>query len=212
MKRRDIVIGLPAAGLLSGLALPSLAQGGPIEGQDYKKLDKPLAVAPGKVEVVEFFGYWCPHCNAFEPSLDAWQRKLPTDQVAFRRISISFRPNQETLQRLYYALETLGQVEALHRKVFNAYHLEHKPFNTDADVIDWAKANGADGNKIVETMKSFGVATKVRLARQLAEGYGIDGVPTLGVQGRWRTAPSIAGTEARALAVTDALIAMARKG
>lgn len=212
MNRRDIVIGLPAAGLLSGLSLPSLAQGGPVEGQDYKKLDKPLPVAPGKVEVVEFFGYWCPHCNAFEPTLDAWQRKLPADQVAFRRIAISFRPNQETLQRLYYGLEALGLVDALHRKVFTAFHVEHKPIASDADVLDWAKANGADGPKIVDAMKSFGVATKVRLARQLAEGYGIDGVPTLGVQGRWRTAPSIAGTEARALAVTDALIAMARKG
>ncbi|MEK8051620.1 thiol:disulfide interchange protein DsbA/DsbL [Ideonella sp. DXS22W] len=211
MNRRDIVIGLPAAGLLSGLALPSLAQGGPVEGQDYKKLDKPLAVAAGKIEVVEFFGYWCPHCNAFEPALDAWQRKLPADQVAFRRVSISFRPNQEPLQRLYYALEALGQVEALHRKVFNAVHIERKPFNNDADVLAWAQASGADGAKIVEAMKSFGVATKVRLARQLAEGYGIDGVPTLGVQGRWRTAPSMAGSEVRALAVTDALIAMARK-
>lgn len=211
MKRRDIVIGLPAAGLLGGLSLPSLAQGGPVEGQDYKKLDKPLPVAPGKVEVVEFFGYWCPHCNAFEPTLDAWQRKLPADQVAFRRIAISFRPNQETLQRLYYALESLGLVDTLHRKVFNAYHVEHKPMASDADVVAWAQANGADGAKIVDAMKSFSVATKVRLARQLAEGYGIDGVPTLGVQGRWRTAPSIAGTEARALAVTDALIVMARK-
>lgn len=212
MNRRDIVIGLPAAGLLSGLSLPSLAQGGPVEGQDYKKLDKPLPVAPGKVEVVEFFGYWCPHCNAFEPTLDAWQRKLPADQVAFRRIAISFRPNQEPLQRLYYGLEALGLVDTLHRKVFTAVHVEHRPFNNDADVLEWAKAQGADGAKIVDAMKSFGVATKVRLARQLAEGYGIDGVPTLGVQGRWRTAPSIAGTEARALAVTDALIAMARKG
>ena len=210
MNRRDIVIGLPAAGLLSGLALPSLAQGGPVEGQDYKKLDKPLAVAGGKIEVVEFFGYWCPHCNAFEPALEAWAKKLPA-QVNFRRMPVMFNAAHETTQKLYYALEALGQVEALHRKVFNAVHIERKPFNNDADVLAWAQASGADGAKIVEAMKSFGVATKVRLARQLAEGYGIDGVPTLGVQGRWRTAPSMAGSEVRALAVTDALIAMARK-
>ncbi len=212
MKRRDIVIGLPAAGLLSGLSLPSLAQGGPVEGQDYKKLDKPLPVAPGKIEVVEFFAYWCPHCNAFEPALDAWQRKLPADQVAFRRIAIAFRPHEEALQRLYYALEALGLVDTMHRKVFNAYHVERKRLASDAEVLAWLQAAGADATKIGDTMKSFGVATKVRLARQLTEGYAIDGVPTLGVQGRWRTAPSIAGGEARALAVTDALIAMARRG
>lgn len=208
MKRRDIALCLASVAAMPGLAW---AQGGPVEGRDYKKLDKPLPVAPGKIEVVEFFGYWCPHCNAFEPALDAWAKQLPADQVAFRRISISFRANQEPLQRLFYALESLGLVETLHRKVFAAIHVERRAMNSDEDIAAFLKAQGADAAKVVDTMKSFAVATKVRQSKQQAEAYGIEGVPTLGVAGRWRTAPSIAGTEERALAVASALIAQARK-
>lgn len=208
MKRRDIALCLAGVAAMPGLAW---AQGGPVEGRDYKKLDKPLPVAPGKIEVVEFFGYWCPHCNAFEPALDAWAKQLPADQVAFRRISISFRANQEPLQRLFYALESLGLVETLHRKVFAAIHVERRAMNSDEDIAAFLKAQGADAAKVVDTMKSFAVATKVRQSKQQAESYGIEGVPTLGVAGRWRTAPSIAGTEERALAVASALIAQARK-
>lgn len=208
MKRRDIALCLAGVAALPGL---TWAQGGPVEGRDYKKLDKPLPVAPGKVEVVEFFGYWCPHCNAFEPALDAWAKQLPADQVAFRRISIAFRSNQEPLQRLFYALESLGQVENLHRKVFAAIHVERRAMNSDEDIAAFLKAQGADAAKVIDTMKSFAVATKVRQSKQLSEAYAIDGVPTLGVAGRWRTAPSMAGTEERALAVASALIAQARK-
>lgn len=216
MNRRDIARGLGAAVVSSSFGAAAWAQGGPVEGRDYVKIDRPAPVgAPaGKVEVVEFFGYWCPHCNAFEPSLEAWVRKLPTAQVSFRRLSIAFNPAQEPLQRLYYALESLGQVEALHRKVFAALHASRTlPFAAkESDIEAFLKANGADAAKVLEAMKGFAVSTRLRQTRQLMEAYQIDGVPTLGIQGRWRTSPSVAGSHERALAVSDALIAMARKG
>lgn len=197
---------------LAGLTGPLWAQGGPpVEGTDYKRVAQPVAVPDGKVDVVEFFGYWCPHCNAFEPALDAWVRKLPP-QVTFRRMAIAFNAAQEPMQRLYFALESLGLVETLHRKVFAALHVAHQRLDKDADIAAWAQSAGADGAKILDAMKSFAVATKVRQARQLAEAYKIDGVPTLGIQGRYMTSPSIAGTQERALAVADALIAQSRKG
>lgn len=207
MNRRDWV--LAAAGL-AGLPLAAMAQPAPQEGRDYKRVESPVAVPEGKVEVVEFFGYWCPHCNAFEPALDAWARKLPAS-VNFRRIPVAFTPGQEPLQRLFYAIESLGQVEALHRKVFAALHVDHKRLNTDADIAGWLASVGADVPKITEAMKSFGVATKARQSKQLADGYRIDGVPTLGIQGRFMTSPSIAGTPERALAVADALIAQSAR-
>ncbi len=207
MNRRDWV--LAAAGL-AGLPLAVQAQGALQEGRDYKRVESPVPVADGKVEVVEFFGYWCPHCNAFEPALDAWAKKLPAG-VVFRRIPVAFSPGQEPLQRLYYALEALGQVDALHRKVFVALHVDKKRLNTEADIAAWLPTVGADAAKITEAMKSFGVATKVRQSRQLADGYRIEGVPTLGIQGRWMTSPGMAGSHERALAVADALILQARK-
>ena len=207
MNRRDWVM---AATSLAGLPLAAWAQGVQ-EGRDYKRVESPLPVAGGKVEVVEFFGYWCPHCNAFEPALDAWAKKLPA-AVTFRRIPVAFSPGQEPLQRLYYALEAMDQVEALHRKVFAALHVDRKRLNTESDILDWAKTAGIDATKLGETMKSFAVATKLRQSKQLADGYRIEGVPTLGIQGRFMTSPSIAGTAERALAVADALIAQSRKG
>lgn len=208
MNRRDWVL---AASSLAGWPLAAVAQGGLQEGRDYKRVETPVPVAEGKLEVVEFFGYWCPHCNAFEPALDAWVKKLPAT-VTFRRIPVAFSPGQEPLQRLYYAIEAMGQVDALHHKVFAALHVDRKRLNTESEILDWAKTAGVDTTKLGDTMKSFAVATKLRQSKQLADGYRIEGVPTLGIQGRFMTSPSIAGTPERALAVADALIAQSRKG
>lgn len=210
MNRREWALG--ATGLaLAGLTGPLWAQGDLAEGRDFKRVAEPVPVPAGKVDVVEFFGYWCPHCNAFEPALDAWAKKLPAT-VNFHRVSIAFNAAQEPLQRLFFALEALGLVDSLHRKVFAALHVQRKRLDKDADIQAWAQENGADAAKILDTMKSFSVATKVRQAKSLAEAFRIEGVPTLGIQGRFMTSPSIAGSAERALAVADALIAQSRKG
>ncbi len=210
MNRREFAFGSTAIAL-AGLAGPLQAQGGPpVEGKDYLRVAQAVAVPEGKVDVVEFFGYWCPHCNAFEPVLDAWVHKLPA-HVSFRRMPVAFNAAQEPTQRLYFALEALGLVDTLHRKVFNALHLQHQRLDKESDIAAWAQANGADAPKILDAMKSFSVATKLRQSRQLADAFKIDGVPTLGIGGRYMTSPSTAGTAERALAVTDALIAQLRK-
>ena len=210
MNRREFATG--SAGLaLSAVGLPLWAQGGPVEGKDFHRVATPVPVAPGKVEVVEFFGYWCPHCSAFEPALDAWAKKLPAAQVSFRRVPIAFNAAQEPLQRLYFALESLDLVEALHRKVFNALHVARQRLDKDTEISAFLQANGADTTKVMDAMKSFSVATKLRQARQLSDGYKIEGVPTLGIQGRYMTSPSIAGSGERALAVADHLIQQSRK-
>lgn len=195
----------------AGLAESALAQGGPVEGTHYVKLSQPIPVASGgKVEVVEFFWYGCPHCFALEPALEQWLKRLPGD-VNFRRAPVAFSPQHETHQRLFFALEALGLVEGLHRKVFNAIHVERKRLLNDADIAAFATAQGQDGAKLVETMKSFGVQTKARQAKQLSEAYRIDGVPAIGVQGRWYTSSAMAGGHERTFAVADHLIGLARR-
>ncbi len=209
MNRREF--GLNASVLaLAGLALPVWAQGGPVEGKDFIRVAQPVPVTGDKIEVVEFFGYWCPHCHAFEPALDAWVKKLPAS-VNFKRMPVAFNAAQEQAQRLYFGIEALGLVDTLHRKVFAAMHVERKRLDKDADIADFAKANGVDPAKLQDAMKSFSVATKMRQSRQLSEAYRIEGVPTLGIQGRFMTSPSIAGTQERALTTADMLIAQARK-
>jgi len=212
MNRRRFTIRLAATVAAPGLPLAARAQGAPVEGRDYARLAQPLPMpATGKVDVVEFFGYWCPHCNSFEPTLEAWVRKLPAD-VAFRRMPVAFSAPQEPYSRIYFALEAMGQLEHMHRKVFAAIHVQRQRLEKDSEILAFMTANGVDAGKFAEVYKSFTVASKLKQARQLADGYRIDGVPTLGIHGRFFTSPSLAGGADQALRVADQLILRARQG
>lgn len=206
--RRDF--SLTAAALVAGSA--AQAQGAaPTEGRDFVRLNAPVAVpGGGKIDVIEFFSYGCPHCYSFEPLLEQWVKRLPAD-VAFRRIPAAFNPTFEGYAKLFYGLEAAGQVEALHKRVFAAIHVQRQRLDKEADIAAFVSASGGDGAKVLEAMKSFGVATKLRQAKQAFEGYKIDGVPTLGIHGRWFTSGSLTGGNDKALAVADYLIQQARK-
>ena len=210
MNRRHWTRTCAALGLFA--AAGARAQGNaPVEGRDYVRLNPPAAVpAGGKIDVIEFFSYACPHCSTFEPMLEAWVKKLPAD-VAFRRVPAAFNAPFEGYAKLYYALEAMGLMETMHKRVFAAIHVQRQRLDKDADLAALVQSAGGDGAKFVDAYKSFGVATKVRQGKQLAEAYKIDGVPTLGIHGRWFTSGSLAGGHDRALAVADQLIARARK-
>ncbi|KGM40649.1 DSBA oxidoreductase [Aquabacterium sp. NJ1] len=199
------------ANLLPGLAL---AQGGePVEGTHYVKLSQaaPTAAPAGKIEVVEFFWYGCPHCNHFEPYLAAWAAKLPAD-VFFRRVPVAFRENPFGIhQRLFYALEAMGLLPTLHAKVFHAIHEEGLKLDKPELIGDFIAKQGVDKAKFLAVMDSFGVQTKCRQARTLADAYKIDGVPTVGIAGLYYTSVGLNGTPEKALATTDFLINKARK-
>ena len=217
MQRREFSIAtasVAAAASLGALSTPARAQApAPRAGTDFLVLDKPAPVeAPaGKVEVVEFFWYSCPHCNSFEPALEEWIKKAPKD-VAVRRVPIAFRADFEPQQRLFYVLEAMNKVDELHKKVFYAIHVEKQMLNTPDLIAAWAEKQGLNKVKFLETYNSFSVATKARKATQLQDAYKIDGVPALGVAGRYFTSGSMAQTMARALLVTDYLVAQVRKG
>jgi protein dithiol oxidoreductase (disulfide-forming) len=211
LNRRELTRSGAAAALVAATGVR--AQGAaPVEGKDFVRLGTPapVAVPAGKVEVVEFFSYGCPHCYSFEPMLEAWVRKLPPD-VVFRRVPAAFNAAWEGLAKAYYALEASGQVDALHKRMFAAIHVQRQRLDKEADVAAFVKSAGGDEARFLDAYKSFGVATKLRQGKQLADAYRIDGVPTLGIHGRWFTSGSLAGTHERALAVADQLIQRARK-
>lgn len=203
-----------SAGGIAAAAGPLAAQNrAPSEGTEYRPV-KPVqpTESPGKIEVLEFFWYGCPHCNAFEPALEAWVKKLP-EFVAFRRVPVQFREEPfGTHQRIYFALEAMGQLEAMHRKVFAAIHNDRLKLDKPAEIQAFMSKNGLDGARFIEVMNSFGVQTKARQAKQLAEAYKIDGVPALGIQGRFYTSGSLAGGQDKMLVVADFLIQASRKG
>ena len=217
MKRRDFSLAAISAAAVTGLPVAAQAQGPaakkPVEGTDYLSLDKrvPTDVGAGKIELIEFFWYSCPHCNAFEPQFAAWKKAAPKD-VVVQRVPVRFRDDFEAQQRAYYVFESLNMVEAMHGKLFHAIHVERQQLNTAQALAVWAGKNGLPEQKFIETFNSFGVASKARRATQLQDAFKVQGVPALGVAGRFYTDGSLTQTMDRALQVAEYLIGEVRRG
>ena len=218
MKRREFslaTLGTAAAVGALGFSGPSLAQGPAkfVAGKDYIKLGRavPTETETGKIEVIEFFWYSCGHCNAFEPAFAQWVKNVPKD-VVVRRMPVAFRDDFAPQQRLYFALEAMGLLEKLHSKVFQAIHGERLPLNTDSSILTWIEKQGVDKTKFADTAKSFGVASKLKRAVQFQNDFKIEGVPSLGVAGKYYIDGTSAGSMDRALQVTDSLLAQVRQG
>jgi thiol:disulfide interchange protein DsbA len=216
LKRRDFSqaaagVALASAALLSPLAHAQARK--PVAGKDFHILDAkaPVEAPAGKIEVVEFFWYSCPHCNIFEPALANWVKALPKD-MAFKRTHVAFNDGFVPQQRLFLALEALGLLEKLHLKVFNAIHTEKINLAKGDAITDWVVKQGVDKTKFLEQFNSFSVSTKATRSTQLQNAYRVEGVPALGIAGRFYTDGAMAGSMERALQVAEYLIAEVRAG
>ena len=200
--------------LLYALALApviALAQAEPRPGANYTELKPPLPVeTAGKVEVIEFFWYGCPHCYNLEPALESWTKKLPAD-VEFKRIPAVLSANWEPHARFFYAFEALGVLERMHRPFFDALHRDRLQLDKIDAVNQWLEKNGIDPKKFAETTRSFGVSDKVKRAAQLSAAYRLEGVPLLAVQGRYSISAEQGGSQQGMLGITEYLINVARK-
>ena len=167
----------------------------------------PVETPAGQVEVVEFFAYSCIHCYNFEPLLADWIKKKPVN-VVVRRTPVAFSEAFVPMQRLYYTLEAMGQVEALHEKVFRAYHVDKVKLQDPAVITEWVAKQGVDVKKFNELFASFSMAGKAKKAALLQDAYQVEGTPALGVAGRFY----IPGQGPRTIQIAEALIAQIRKG
>lgn len=216
MKRREfsLVASAAATGALTLGSSSSWAQAAAFkEGKDYLKLSKPAPVsAPaGKVEVIEFFWYSCPHCNAFEPAFAAWKNAAPAD-VVVQRVPVSFNASFVPQQKLYYTLEGMNLLNTLHAKAFHAIHVERNRLATDDAIFEWAGKQGVDVAKFKEMYNSFTVSNQIRKATQLQQAYDVEGVPAMGVAGKYYTDGTKAGSMENVLRVVNSLIVSSRKG
>lgn len=216
MRRRHAAAALVAAGL-TPLAQ---AQGGPVEGRQYVRLGRALPATTSEIDVVEFFFYTCPHCNAFDPALEAWVHQLPGD-VSFRRVPVGGMAVHKLHQRMFYALEAIGALTPqVHAGIFNAFHRAGLEANDEASVIALVGKLGVDTTRFKAALNDFSLQLKVGRGNALAEAAGVDSVPSLVLAGRWRTSPAMAGTPSQdevvqgqqALAVADFLLKQARSG
>ena len=197
----------------AGVPLRARAQGFvPIEGHDYHTLARPLAVpANGKIEVIEFFWYGCPHCFAFEPVIEPWILSLPP-YAHFSRVPVAFDARKEIHQRIFYTWEALGVVEPMHLRTFTRFHVQRKPIDSVADMVAFAQESGLDGAKVRAAWNSFGVQARCTAARQLADAYGIDNTPEMAVAGRFTAVAHGNGGSQGVLATAQWLVDRVRSG
>lgn len=198
--------------LLTTLALSLMPTAQAAEwGKDYVELTpaQPVEAPRGKVEVIEFFWYRCPHCADLEPELEAWIKRQPV-HVVVRRQPAVLNDSWLPLTRAYYALEAVGQVERLHAEVFKAIHRERIDLNDPNTFFDWAAARGVDRRKLAEAYNSFSVNAKAARAKQLSARYKITGVPAFVINGKFQTSAYLTGGHKELFRVLDALIEQER--
>lgn len=180
-------------------------------GKDYVELSPPQPVeSRGKVEVLEFFWYRCPHCAQIEGELAAWVKKLPRD-VVFKRQPAVLSDGWMPLTRAYYALEAVGALDRLHAEALRAIHEQHIDLNDANTFFDWAAGKGVDRKKIADAYNSFSVNAKAGRAKQMTGRYKITGVPAFVVNGKYQTSAYLTGGNKRLFETLDDLIAQERK-
>jgi len=217
---RYLRFALIAASLVASTAFASPTD--PKNGVEYTTLAQPQPVqaAGKKVEVIEFFMYHCPHCNALEPTFEQWVKKQG-DNIVVKRIHLPFTGPADPEAHLYLTLEALGKVDQMHAKVFKAVHVDRIRLNKDDAIIDWVSKNGIDRKTFTDAWNSFGVMTKLRRLPQLVNDYKVDGVPAIIIDGKYQTSPALVYNSVKTnneqvlfqstLQVLDALVAKAAK-
>ncbi len=165
------------------VAAPAQAQ--LVAGRDYTVIEPAQPTdTPSAIEVVEFFSYACPHCSDLNPMIHQWAAKLPSD-VVFKRVPVSFNPFYELMARLFYSLETTGDLARLDEPLFNAIHVKGLKLINEKSITEWVTSQGVDALKFGDAWKSFNVNSKTKRADQMARNFRIQGVPAIAVDGRY---------------------------
>lgn len=197
--------------LLAGAAGPAQAQSAPQRSPEFLRLETPRPVASGdKIEVIEFFYYGCPVCYELEPVLSRWSVKAPAD-VAFRRVPALASAGWENFARLFYSLEAMDELGRLHWPVYDNFHFEDIGLNEEPVMFEWVARNGVEREKFIEMYNSPPIRAKVAAAREMVRNYGVKGVPSFVVDGKYLTSARMAGGPTALMPVVDRLIDLARR-
>jgi thiol:disulfide interchange protein DsbA len=163
----------------------------------------------GKIEVLEFFAYTCPHCYAIEPMVEKWAKTLPPN-VVLRPIPVAFNAGMADLQRLYFSLEALNRLD-LHPEVFKALHVERQRIYDAKAITDWVVGKGVDRKAFEDVFNSFGIKSKLTRADELAKLYKIEGTPSIAVGGKYVTSPTMTNSYEGTIAEAQKLVEMVNK-
>jgi thiol:disulfide interchange protein DsbA len=194
-----------AAPATSSAPVTSSAPGRPIPAKwkvdtNYRLIAPAQAtnVDPGQVEIIEFLWLGCPHCYELNPYIEAWKQKLPA-YVVFKQEHVTWDAQRLPHARLFYTLKALGAGDDLVVKAFDEIHRKNNILmaasanQTEQLQMSFAVANGLDGAAFRREYNGFAVNTSIKRADDLVRRYRIDQVPTLIVNGKYRTDVGMAG-------------------
>ncbi|CAB3784129.1 Thiol:disulfide interchange protein DsbA [Paraburkholderia caffeinitolerans] len=183
----------------------------PVAGKDYTVLKavQPLDVPAGKIQVIEFMWYGCPHCNEFDPLLEDWIKKQGPD-VVFKRIPVAFRDDFIPHSKMLYALDALGLTQKLTPVIFHEIHVNKNYLLTPEDQAKFLATQGVDPKKYMEAYNSFSTQSSLQRGKAMESAYKIDGVPTIAIQGKYETGPAATNSLPGTLQVMDFIIAQIR--
>lgn len=175
------------------------------------RLDPPRPVATGeRIEVIEFFYYGCPICYELEPHMTRWLATQAPGYIALRRIPALSSEGWETLAKLYFTLEAIGEVNRLHWPVYDNFHFDGKPLNEEKVMLEWVGHNGIDAGKFAEIYASPAIQAKLAQSRELMKSYDVRGVPTIIVDGKYMTSARLANGTRPLMQIVDELVRQAR--
>ena len=192
--------------------MPVAAQMAFVEGVDYQLIEPAVPTSdPAKVVVTEIFWYGCPHCFRFEPFVEKWAESIP-DGVVFEQVPSAINAAWTVHARAYYAFKMMGAQKQLHKKLFNAIHVQRQRLNSLDSIAGFVAEQGLDEKEFRKQYASFPVETLIRKGKQKELHYGLEGVPTIIVNGKYRTSGVMAGNFSRLLQIIDFLVANELKG
>jgi thiol:disulfide interchange protein DsbA len=164
-----------------------------VAGTHYFVIDTAVPVAtPGKVEVLEVFSYSCPHCAHFQPYADELKSKLPKS-ASFSYLPAVFHPQWEPFARAYLTAEAMGVVDKVHQATFDALHRDHKQLDSITSIAAFYAGLGVDQKAFLSTAQSFVIEGKLSSSQSQLQKYGIDGTPSIVVNGKYRLTGQSAG-------------------
>jgi thiol:disulfide interchange protein DsbA len=199
-------------------ALPAEGQlpaGKWVAGTNYKVLSpaQPTDAPPGKIEVIEFFWYGCPHCFVLDPYIESWRKDKPA-YVEFVRVPVMWGEVHRAHARLFYTLQALGKLDELHTKVFDQIHQQQDPLYSQGDEkatlqdqLRFAKTNGISEADFLSAYNSFGVQASLQKADDLMRRDQIVGVPSMVIGGKYESDVGMAGSQANLIQLTNDLAA-----
>jgi thiol:disulfide interchange protein DsbA len=192
---------------LAFLGLSTAGQASVVAGHDYAVLGvQQRQDVKGKIEVIEFFSWGCPHCYEFYPLLTRWLATMPKD-VTFRRVPVGLgHPEWDNLVRAYYALQSTRDLARLDSSIFEAIRTQHVSLFDEQNITAWVGKHGVNVANFTKAFRSFGVNTSVGQSEDSAVGYRVTGIPTMAIGGRY----TVSSDHEKMLAVSDELIAMVR--